>query len=1021
MRNGKKISLIPLLLLLLLTATVQTQAKTDGPSSSVKFKFSGSNPAARNVSPSSLPVETHFFEIGYQKTGGQSYTPKCAFTDIYPDIDFVCLGDEYAIEYIFLVHPGGDPSRVLLGFEKAAELNINNTGNITYQFENIEITQSKPVVFERKKNTKVMLDGSYNAIAFESTVGLSPSKVFDEQISNEEFMYFLNDTELHPTSLRAANMVFDEYGNVWISKAKGKDKGRLFQISKSRLAYDDNRPVGERYAYARTVKESRYYKHRPIAGVSWCGAIKFTNWLTLINGYGIGMRQYKEGPAPADWTKPPEDGWGTHFFNVSQSDPKKGFKIQVPYSPTSDIEIHIFLNFYAATPGSDVAKKISEPPTGSGFTDTPEGFVEPEGFVAGTPVVITTASTDNEDTDNNQDKDDNKDKKQRSGVLYKTQPDNGDDQGDDNDDQGDDNDQGGGGGPLPSIDYIVSVDAVNAPAGIFITLSTPDLNGLTDGITPFTRTFDYATNTIITLTAPATEPSLNPFSRWQLNGANYSTNLSITLPVNASMNLRAVYTQLRDLTVLSINPAFGVDITINPTDLNSSDSTITTASDFRRTYANGANVTLTAPLTDPTGNRFLEWRSNLGATYSTRTINVTMNSDLIMTAVYATLYQVTLASQNPPGAPLNVSITVSPNDINNDGNATTGTDPDRTYLDGTAATFTAPDDIGGGTYFFERWRRGAATYFASRTINVTVNAAMTLTAEYLPLRTITILSSNPNSGVIVTTTSDVNSKTTATTGSGDVDRLYRNGTSVTLTAPLTSLTSTTFQRWESGSGATYFTRQITITANTDETYTAYYVAPWTLTVTSQNPNSGVAITVTPDSLSQGDLTTVVGGTDRTYNNNDPVELTADPGPINVTNVFWRWANSLGGYTYNSTVNFLILTNMTMTAEYAQLRRLTVNSTDPGAGVAITISPIDAHQIGNGATFMTRYFPDSQVVTVTTDNVADGQTFLKWQLDGSDYPGTATTTVTMGADHDLVAVYSYIPGPIDDPDPSPGGL
>jgi len=113
---------------------------------------------------------------------------------------------------------------------------------------------------------------------------------------------------------------------------------------------------------------------------------------------------------------------------------------------------------------------------------------------------------------------------------------------------------------------------------------------------------------------------------------------------------------------------------------------------------------------------------------------------------------------------------------------------------------------------------------------------------------------------------------------------------------------------------------------------------YTLTVDSINPASGVAITVSPsdnNSLSSGSTVFT-----RTYNSGSTVTLTA---PATASgNTFSSWS---GCTSVSSTVCTVTLTaNTAVTATYTTppptTYLLTVNSTNPASGVAITVSPSD---------------------------------------------------------------------------------
>jgi uncharacterized protein YeaC (DUF1315 family) len=84
--------------------------------------------------------------------------------------------------------------------------------------------------------------------------------------------------------------------------------------------------------------------------------------------------------------------------------------------------------------------------------------------------------------------------------------------------------------------------------------------------------------------------------------------------------------------------------------------------------------------------------------------------------------------------------------------------------------------------------------------------------------------------------------------------------------------------------------------------------------------------------------------------------------------------------------------------------LTVASSNPNSGVAITVSPADRNGQSNGTTQFTRSYNSGASVTLTAPATASGNNFQKWQKNGVDAATTASTSVSMTANTTMTAVY-----------------
>lgn len=85
---------------------------------------------------------------------------------------------------------------------------------------------------------------------------------------------------------------------------------------------------------------------------------------------------------------------------------------------------------------------------------------------------------------------------------------------------------------------VLTVTSSNPNSGVNIAVAPLDKDGLGNGATPFTRTFDLFMN--VNLTAPATAGG-NTFWKWQLDGVDYSSSLTATVSMNSTHTVKAVY------------------------------------------------------------------------------------------------------------------------------------------------------------------------------------------------------------------------------------------------------------------------------------------------------------------------------------------------------------------------------------------------------------------------------------------------------------------------------------------------
>ena len=536
-----------------------------------------------------------------------------------------------------------------------------------------------------------------------------------------------------------------------------------------------------------------------------------------------------------------------------------------------------------------------------------------------------------------------------------------------------------------STPRVLSVASSNPASGAVITVTPVDRNSLGDGTTPFART--YNDGTVVNLTAAATAGG-NNFLKWQRDGVDFATTSATSVTMDAAYTMTAVYSTPRALSVASVNPASGVNITVTPNDTAGSGDGTTP---FGRSFHDGTVVNLTAPAT-ASGNNFLKWQRDGVDFATTAATTVTMDAAHTMTAVYITPRTLTVSSSNPT---TNVAITVTPLDNGGAGNGTTPFA--RIYNDGAVVNLTAPATAGGNNFL--KWQKNGVDSVTTLATSVTMDAAHTMTAVYVTPRVLTVASSNPNSGVNITVTP--NDNFAAGNGTTQFARTYNEGTVVNLTAPATA-GGNNFLKWLRD-GAEFTgnnTAAISVTINAAFTMTAVYVTPGTLVVASLNPSSGVPITVTPnDNFAQGDGSTQFS---RVYNSGTLVNLFAPATAAG--NSFIKWQKNGLDHAFTQATTVTIGASQMMTAVYSA-KTLTVASSNPALGVSITVTQTDNTGQSNGTTQFTRTYNNNTVVNLTAPATAGGNNFLKWQRNNGDFATTLATSVTMSQDWAMTAVYS----------------
>ncbi|MCP4590075.1 MAG: formylglycine-generating enzyme family protein [bacterium] len=121
------------------------------------------------------------------------------------------------------------------------------------------------------------------------------------ELTVAEYCLFLNDAEwtqqTNPDDPRCSNMWIDEAnGDVSMTSVFDIDRV-LYRTSdfRSKIKYNAAEPYGNRFYVLAP------YENHPVVTVSWYGAVKFCNWLTIDAGMDASELCYHEGAEQDDW------------------------------------------------------------------------------------------------------------------------------------------------------------------------------------------------------------------------------------------------------------------------------------------------------------------------------------------------------------------------------------------------------------------------------------------------------------------------------------------------------------------------------------------------------------------------------------------------------------------------------------------------------------------------------------------------------------------------------------------------
>src|SRR5437773_9050837 len=129
----------------------------------VRMSLVGAAPKPPVSGLDELPGKANYL-IGKDPAKWRTNVPtyaKVHYRAVYPGIDLVYYGNQRQLEYDFVVSPGANPERIVLGFQGAERLEINAEGELVLHAAGGVIRQRVAVIYQEIDGVRTKIEGRY--------------------------------------------------------------------------------------------------------------------------------------------------------------------------------------------------------------------------------------------------------------------------------------------------------------------------------------------------------------------------------------------------------------------------------------------------------------------------------------------------------------------------------------------------------------------------------------------------------------------------------------------------------------------------------------------------------------------------------------------------------------------------------------------------------------------------------------------------------------------------------------------
>lgn len=129
----------------------------------VRTQFLSANPNADVIGINRLSYNNNYFlgnDPGKWYTDVPNYS-EIVYKDIYAGIDLKYYGSSGSMKYDFIIHPGADPSRIMIRYEGVSDLRLANNGNLEIETTFGQLYEKSPQIYQEIKGETYEISGQF--------------------------------------------------------------------------------------------------------------------------------------------------------------------------------------------------------------------------------------------------------------------------------------------------------------------------------------------------------------------------------------------------------------------------------------------------------------------------------------------------------------------------------------------------------------------------------------------------------------------------------------------------------------------------------------------------------------------------------------------------------------------------------------------------------------------------------------------------------------------------------------------